>query len=772
MSGLVLSELLGLVEGLPLTRVGDEEEAGLLLTSLPWPRAEPGPVSLGGQPTDALRLGAWPGTGFARRLILAADAGEAGAAPAMLPVVRGDVAVGDGSPPWAATEVFERSPEPGYVWERSLLRLGFGGRSVGLAMGLRTGGTVHWWEACRLVVVEQTEERLTVEMGGTIAHRHLTGADHREQPSYTNTFVHLHNWLNASIHVRLHRNGVCEVFARHVNARFVDDGLALEDVVPVLGIQTAEPADSPGLPERWDGSSRRLTVGAARFDFAEVARLATPTRPGDIRSEDGWVVLQPYAGVELFGGACPDEQTGDPFLFRSEDRAFPRGMARTLRFSLSLSDRSPTVVRYLAPDWWYGLCEELTTRSVLPVTTADDERSLGAARRWVREHMVRGGFEDATVPRNDFQRWDLPDGPRYEPGWEGELPYALLLDAWRTGDGYQDALRAAYAITDIAVDHAAKLMRMHGHPPNALSLPMSRMQGTIAAYLETGDPFLLRTAQTVVESAHATHLNSWPRLAVGRDACYLRAAILLYRYLGDEYFLRLADEGAQTVAASQRANGTFGDQGGGAGMHAWMGYITKPWMGLLALGGLLDRLELRPEGTSPDEAALGPLHDAVLRFGDWLLAERGAGGWSYQHDYDGRRTHEDLRTGKVYPLPTPPPYWHHDTLARLLAYCSVSTGDPAYLQAWRESHDLFWTPDAGTSAGAGASDPISASGVADHVVGAALQFVPALHDRLWAVRWPDGSAESAPAMAALAGPASGAATVSAPDGRRPLPPVR
>jgi hypothetical protein len=568
------------------------------------------------------------------------------------------------------------------------------------------------------VVVHESADCLTVEAGGAIPHRQAGPAEHRGYGTYTNPYLHRHNWLNGSIVARLHRNGVCEIVARHVNTKFVDDGKTLDDVVPVVGFRAEDPVAVDG---------QVLRFGAVAVGVDEV---------GTVASDADWTVWQPFAGVEVLGGLYPTEVFGHPFLFRARDRVFPRGMARSLRFTLSLGDRPPSVARYLAPDWWYGLCGELSGRPLLPVGVPDAVRTAVA---WVRGHQTEGGFEDGTVPRHHAQRFPVADGVRYEPGWEGELPYGMFLTAWRTGDGdlYQRALRAAYATTDIGVNHAANLMRMHGHPDHALSLPMTRMLGTIAAYLETGDPFLLRTAKAVTDTAHATHLASWPRLAVGRDACYLRGAAMLYRYLGDEHYLDLTFEGAVTVAQSQRADGAFGDQGGGVGLHGWNAYITKPWMGLLALGGVLDYLDLRP-GTQP-------LHDAVLRFGDWLLANYrtvdGHTGWSYQYDYDGRPEQENFGTGTIMPLPTPPPFWHHDTLARLLGYCTLATGDPRYVAAWRDSYLAFWRR-------AAAGEWVTLTN--DHVVSSVCQFVPWLYDRLWRVG-PDGVADPAMGAAELPG---------------------
>jgi hypothetical protein len=387
-------------------------------------------------------------------------------------------------------------------------------------------------------------------------------------------------------------------------------------------------------------------------------------------------------------------------------------MARTIRFNFSLSDRSPRVARYLAPAWWYGACEEFQPAPLLPVSNQYDEH-IGSALTWVGEHMVHGGFEDGSVARHAGK-----DLPRHEPGWEGEMPYSQFLGAWRSGDAedYSRALRSAYYFADVAVDHAAKSVRMHGYGGDAFSVPMNRLQGCIAGYLETGDPYLLDTARSVTETSYWTNKNSWPRLAVGRDACFIRSAVLLYRYFAEEHFRRMAHECSLMVAHSQRPDGSFGDQAGGTGIHAWGAYVTKPWMGLLALGGVIDYLEL-----FPDEPKLAA---SVKRFADWLMAERwehgGGMGWSYQHAYDGGRKYLHHPLGKFWELPTPN-LWHHESLGRLLLFCAERFDEPAYFQAWTESHAV-----AKVEGG-------------DHAVNARLQFLPWVQARLWnAILTPEG----------------------------------
>jgi hypothetical protein len=688
----------------------DAEEAGLWICSLPLPRKAAANLELNGRPTLRLPIGQWPGisTPSPRRLLLVADGGNA--APAELRL-KPSAKAPKGPPPAAALERFACSPEPSFFWERHMVRIAHKGVSICLAMGLRTGGEIRWWEACNMVVRQETPTCRIVEAGGTIPVALTVADDLRKHPGYTFPLLHQHNWLNGHIYARLHANGVCEIYAHHINSKFFDDGLDLKDVVPVIGLRVdgADAGEIKRLCGPWDGSRKEMAIGPVRFDVRDAARLATPSRPGSIGTADGFVVWQPYQAAELFGGLCPKKVTGDPVIVHPEEKLFPRGMARTIRFSLSLSaDRSPRVVRYLAPAWWYGLCEEFSPAPLLPVSNEYDV-SLAASRDYLHQTTQAGGFEDGCMSRHTY-----PEGGRGEPSWEGEVPYTQFLYAWRKGgfDDYDLAMRAAWFISDVIVDHAALALRMHGYGNHAFALPMQRIHATVAAFLETGDPYLWNTACAVLDNAYWVHKNSWPRMAVGRDACFIRGAVFLYRYFGDEHYRRMARDAAGDVVAVQRENGTFGDQGGGAGIHAWAAYITKPWMACMALGGLIDYLEV----VGDDEVLLG----AVKKFADWLLASRfdhhGVQGWSYQHDYNRTRKFFDFYSAKWTDLPSES-LWHSDYFARLLPFCSLRFKDPVYFDAWAESYRA--APRKRNT---------------DHESAQTQQYLTWLQDRLWNVR--------------------------------------
>lgn len=692
-----------------LQRLDDEERpAGLWIASLPWPRMPATPLGLHGAPTYCRPLGQWPDApeGTPRRLLLVADGGNR--APARL-TLADESAAPAGATPSAEFECFACSPDTYFTWERHRLRIHHQGRSLALALGLRTGSAWHWWEGCGMVVREETPTCRVVEMSGAIplVHSHKFGDAINH---YQNPWLHKHHWLYGHVQVRLHANGVCEVFARHINSKYVDGGGDLKPAVSTIGFwsddtETAVPADLLGA---WDGSRDSFTIGQAAFDVTEVARLASPEQPGRMDWVDGALVWQPYQGCELYGGLCATERCGGGYILRAEEETILRGMARTLRFSFSLSDRSPRIVRYLAPDWWYGLCEEFMPEPLLPVYSGAETR-IEETRKWAHDAHIEGGFEDGAVARGGRLTGKV-NRERLEPGWEGEIPYALFLAAWRYSNArdYNLAMRSAYHFTDIVIDHADNLVRMHGYPPTAFALPMNRVQGALAAFLETGDDFLFDCTEKVVEAANRLHRNAWPRMAVGRDACYVRSALLLYRYTGNTHFRRIAYEGNLAVVQTQRANGSFGDQGGGSGIHQWGSYITKPWMGLLAVNGLIDYLEYI--GDDPIFLA------CVRRFADWLMVERtdrnGVLSWCYQHDYHGGRLHQQHEGGTIEELPSKF-RWHQDNLARLLGFCALRFNHADYLDAWAESF-------AGVDHAGG-----------DHGASASLQFLPWIQSALW-----------------------------------------
>lgn len=722
--------------GLPLRRCDGDDRAGLCIASIPLPRGAEREITLGGRTAYRQPLGQWPGvnTPSPRRMLIVADGG---ATPADLTVTSGEPTPAS-TPPTAEGPLVASSPDFFFPWETHALRIEWGGRRFELMLGLRTKDKFHWWQGCRLIVREETPFTRVIEMGGAIPHVMETQAMVQQHQGFGYPWLHKHNWINGNVFARLHANGVCEVFTRHVNSKFFDDGLTLRDAVPVIGLRCGTAAEMAAARGTFDGSMKALRVGSVEFDLTDAAHLATPEKPGNFTFKDGLLIWQPYRGVELHAGKPTKEITGDEYICRAEDEVMPRGIARTVRFNVSLNpERSARVTRYLPPAWWYGLCEEFQPQPFLPVSNVLDE-TIRAAVEWGEKWTIHAGFDDGSVARGQGIGVD----GRFEPGWEGEVPYAKLLYAWRSGDGveYDRALRAAYFFTDVCVDHAAKQVRMHAYPPNAFSVPMARVLGSVSAWLETGDPWLLNTARAVIETAYWTHKNSWPRMAVGRDACFTRGAVMLYRYLNEDRYRAIARDALSDAVAAQMPDGAFGDQAGGSGIHQWGAYITKPWMGLMSTNGMIDYLELFPD----DQELL----DCVRRFGDWLLSERvereGTMTWAYQHGFRGTRDFYSFYSGEVQRLPTPD-HWHREYLARFLGFCATRLQRPEFMSAYMESRR-------GQEKSMGS----------DHPYAQALQFVPWLQDTLWQVRLTDQGLRAHPYWFGPTTPAT--AQVQTPEG--------
>jgi len=733
---------------LNLSRLGDDRPAGLLITSLPVPRGADQNFSLAGHATHVKPLGCWSdaSSNDPRRLLLIADA--EGDAPATIGVTRAQPTSTPAQVlPSAEMDMFAHSHETvSMYWERHTLKIEWQGRWIGLAMGMRVRGEVHWWEHANMVILSESNSCREVEMGGTIPYE-LTSAEMFEQfKGKDNPYHHHHNWLNGHIYARLHANGVCEIYARHINSRFFDEGRDLQDAVPVVGIRTAASEDELSTAcGVWDGTQQDLSIGGVRFDLTDAAHLATPQQPGALAQADGFLVWQPYQGVEVYGGDYAEKRTGDPYMWHAEQQIIPKGMARTLRLSLSLNDdRAPRIARYVAPAWWYGVCEEFLPEPLLPVSNEYD-LTINSARSWFRKYMVQGGFEDGTIPN----KHNGDPQERQTAATEGDLPGALLMASFLDGDAtdYDFALRACYSFTDILVDHATKTVRMQDYVPPAVALPLQRIHGCLAAWLETGDLFCLQTARAVIETAYWWHKNSWPRMGVGRDASFVHGAMLLYRYLGDRHFLELARDTISDVGASQWPVGSFGDQGGGAGIHGDAAYIAKPWMGWLATMGVLDYLEHFPD----DEAALV----IVRKFVDWLMSERALRtrndvttmGWTYQHQFKGKeRPGVTITEGPT----TGAHLFHFDYMARLLSYFSFRDGDPEYFDAFAQSYIGY--------------GPERIAGYWECT--ATLYFLPWLQAKLWNARLTENGVEVQPSYFGPRTPQS--AKILAPNGELEL----
>mgnify|MGYP001607536081 CR=1 FL=1 len=507
---------------------------------------------------------------------------------------------------------------------------------LGIRMGLESDAGVMWWEcvtASRLLAGAVCE---SWRIGGYAGIHHeidptLPGDGNKPLPPYA---MHVHAWLYCELHLLLFAGGIVQVAARHINNRFFDRGRDLKNITPLIGFTSSRPTPGDG---KWHAlSSDNLGLGGARLNLKDAMTLAGDGDPAAIRTRGDVVEYRPYPAA-VVTGLC-----GKSGGTTADDRIFPRGLARTVRFIAGLGDAVPHIARYVLPAWYHAQCGNLWPGAVLPVDgPAATFRDEGA--QWLRDNMLRNCFDDGSIGRHNRR---LDDGSIAESGWEGETAHALMLAYHLGGDPaiLEDALRNAYNIADIIADHADLTMRMHGQGPEAKSLPMQRILGLLAGYLETADPYMLETAQAVVDSAYWWDRTNWPRRSFGRDAAYIRGLLALSDITDGEHYLARAREVLRRCAERQRPDGAFTDQGGTVGIHGGVNDVIKPWMNSVMAEAFCDFLE-----RAHDDA----IEQALLKLARWFRAaaltdDGGNVYWAYKYRH-GENEGEPRTPGSRFP---------------------------------------------------------------------------------------------------------------------------
>ncbi|MCD6394371.1 MAG: DUF982 domain-containing protein, partial [Planctomycetes bacterium] len=451
----------------------------------------------------------------------------------------------------------------------------------------------------------------------------------------------------------------------------------------------------------------------ARLNLEDASTLFSESHPAEMRTANGILEYRPYSGVEIYGRRNnPAEDRSIGKIVAAEERRIPRGVARTVRFVVSLGEAPPRIARYRLPAWYYASCGHLWPDGVFPAK-GRTQPMLERGGRWLCENMLCGCFEDGSVGRGD--RWR--NGKIAESGWEGETPFALLWYYYLTGEAeaLQAALRDAYNVADIATDHTDMAVRMHGHRLGARSLPMQRVLGLVAGYLETGDPYLLETAQAVMDHAYWWDRTNWPRRSVGRDAAYVRGLLALADVTDGEHYIERAREALRRFSERQLDSGAFTDQGGTTGFHGNVNVIVKPWMNLILCEAMLDFLERTEDPV---------IEKTLLKVVDWLISvaitnEKGEVYWGYKYRHGDN---EALPWAPEYRLPLvrhgrPYPY-----VMRPLLYAARRTGQSKYLDVCLRNLDM---EDSGERHGF------------DQLANKSVEQSAWFESHLWAARWDD-----------------------------------
>lgn len=699
-----------------------DPESRVCVVSLPLPEGAPAYDTLDSLRGQGQPVGWWPASrvgqpGVVRRQLLFGLAD--GPLPRQVkPAVSGPAAPAPWAGPEIACRVVSKKNSGIILNEVNELTFRAGERAFGLRLGLRHEGQYRWWEWVRLEELWSGPVCRAFRAGGFIPVKvfddSFAGAFEHGKKS---TAVHLHNWLRGEVYVQVFANGVIRFTCRHVNNHMFDHGRDLEDVRPVLAFNSP---GASGLPGKLDGSATRFDLAGAALNLDEAAGLFGPEHPGRLAEEDGLVIYQPYDGVEI-SGDNHHRVRDDGFIVRAEEGLFPKGVARTVRFTMSLGEAAPLVSRLTVPAWWYALARELWGDDALPVQDEHGRLPAAAEAGVLKEAAGRPrSFDAATLTREV---------------WEGEIPYSQMLYYYLSGDPafFDIALDDSYHVADISFDHATETMRMHNFPFGPIALPLFRTVAMTYAWLETGDPYLLECSESAATRYYWLDRHNWPRRSYGRDAASLRSLVFLWDYTGKEDYRTMAREALGRALACQRPDGSWADQGGA--VNACGGAcneITKPWMAMLASDPAIDYL-LRCPGDRELEASL------VRTAGFILGAQLEDGGrfyWTYQYAHgdnpgDPREMLSDPEGYTRFPSPRQP-RGESGYKARFLPFVTLLTADHRYLEAWQRHYRTV----------------LAAPGYTPRKVGYTsnkmIQNIPFLQAHLWNARAEAGGVRLAP----------------------------
>ena len=486
-------------------------------------------------------------------------------------------------------------------YEMYQVDLTHGKGQVGLRMGLRHNDRIYWWQFVRADFVQRGPVFDLLRVGGPIYNEETT--------------------IQADVFLVLYANGLVEAYAHFINNQREGIGRDIRGI-PVIAFVAP---GTQALDEKLEGKPGPYEMGQWTVDLRQSAGYGTVEHPGSLRTEGGVVVLQPWEDQEVYGellvepegipehrivsAASRDEGDGF-FVTKLGDRTIPKGMARSVRFTLSPAGTPPEIVRYHAPAWQQAQRGALPTKGMLPVAWWAVPRALEVGEAYFQPHPRHGAFELGCSARDS----------------DGSLGSAMLLLGHATEELRYcgQAPLPAYWWADIAVDHVD--FTVHELPKYSwqwIVQPYMRWIELVDVYHELGDPYLLETARHVADAYDRFFWTNRPHRFVGRDALGVADLLALYRSTGESVYAerarRILAEARRSYA--QEAWYSPGHQSGcgtnGAARHEDRDYIPM----------LLARLHVQMIET-------GRLHreeeEEAWLFVEkmaWILRDSDPGGW-------------------------------------------------------------------------------------------------------------------------------------------------
>jgi transglutaminase-like putative cysteine protease len=359
-------------------------------------------------------------------------------------------------------------------------------------------------------------------------------------------------YLWADLYLVLFANGVADITAHFINTKLHIKGYDFQGL-PLLRLagDAIRPVQA-SLPR--DGSR------FANLNFTDAAILCSAEHPARLEPVGGDLHYYPLADII------------NPQLPETPSQKWEEGFARTVRFQVSLSDAPPVIARYVAPAWWYALSDEPWPGGWLPVSGACAPVAQTVCDL-VRTEMYRGSFLGGSGAPPCA--WGVKG--QNAGGNDGDAGYGLFQNYYFTGrpEYLADALNFSYFWADLMVDHTDFSIRQWVGGWGWKTCAYSKFRDLIFAYLETGDPYLLDTAEMAAAAYWAWYRANWPRCAVGRDNFELGAWALLWRFFDDPHARERTHEFVRMNAVVLKSRGSIGGQIG-CGPHP--GYVSALFM--------------------------------------------------------------------------------------------------------------------------------------------------------------------------------------------------
>jgi hypothetical protein len=431
-----------------------------------------------------------------------------------------------------------------YVYRECEAIIDVGGKSTALRLGLlpnvKTGESdsdYSWWQWARAERIWSGELAEAWRIGGHLVPYNIDRPGAWTRPDLTTLGELINEFcgdvLHGDVYVIIWRSGFLQVTAHFKSAYF-----------------HTFPKEIPAFPVIYF-TGGRLDLSPSDMMFASA--------PAKCRQIDGGTILQPWLDLRFLANKTRDEKL--IYLPPEKLDVFPAGVSRSLQFNIAMGEDAYTISRYRVPAGWYKQCGVLEADHPGP---AAELASRNAAL--IREETHRGGIDTGRVWRY-LRRWQRLNKPQEDGAeWEGNLAagdfnLAYLTQEW-PAENWQLYLHHAYHAADVAVYHGTWAGRLECTAAFTAPLPKFRSMGILAAYLETGDPYLLEISRALAGVYMANESALQPRSAIGRDAYPICSLLALYDYSADSLYLDFARQTARRLMATQNPDGSFSAQAG------------------------------------------------------------------------------------------------------------------------------------------------------------------------------------------------------------------